>query len=65
MQPPMIWDKHRLTNEGWEYKYCGDCNNYGKAIMHYRVIRKDTGSFYYKEEMEFGDNLAFCTWHRA
>ena len=23
--------------------------------MHYRVIRKYIGSFYYKEEMEFGD----------
>ena len=46
-------------------KYCGDCNNYGKPIMHYRVIRKDIGSFYYKEEMKFGDNLAISTWHQA
>ena len=27
--------------------------------MHYRVIRKYIGSFYYTEEMEFDDNLAF------
>ena len=27
--------------------------------MHYRVIQKYIGRFYYKEEMEFGDNLVF------
>ena len=27
--------------------------------MHYRVIRKYISSFYYTEEMEFGNNLAF------
>ena len=64
----MIWDKSKLTSEGWEeilWHLEGFCKSFARVIRFYLTPWISLMDFCYKKSIEIGVNLALFIWQHS